>query len=193
MDSLDKSMSQLTSEVQKVSQHLTTHHHIQEKIAPQIKPTCPSRAHLLQVRISGIPEKVVNSDERNKQAMITTHDHSAISKVFEKLGGKPALKNLQRLGRRDTSRASPRTLLVTLHSKWDVRKVLSKIYKLKDAFADRQIFVSPVLSPKDQTTERKLLFTRRNLIASGENRQEIKIKDMKLYLKGKVQLQETGK
>ena len=87
MDSLDKSMSQLTSEIQKVSQHLTTHdHHIQEKIAPQIKPTCPSNAHLLQVRISGIPEKVVSSDERNKQEMIITHDHSAISEVFEKLG-----------------------------------------------------------------------------------------------------------
>ena len=57
-----------------------------------------------------------------------------------------------------------------------------------------QIFVSPIVSPKDQATERKLLFTRRNLIASGENRQEVRIKEMKVYLNGKeVQLQETGK
>ena len=109
--------------------------------------------------------KKLSSDERNKQEIIITHHHSAILEVFEKLGEKPALKNMQRLGRRDTSRARPRTLLVTLHSEWDVRKVQSKTYKLEDAFVDRQIFVSPALCPKDQTTENKLLFTRRNLIA----------------------------
>ena len=187
MESVECSVSKLTSEVEEVTKHLKTpDNQITENtsVAQVTKPAIIANSHLMQIRVNGIPEKDVKKDDKNKQELIINHDHSEIAKVFEKLGENPKLKDLQRLGKRDTSRARPRTLLLTLHSEWDVRKLLSKTYKLKDAPEYRQIFVSPALSPKDQMTERKILYTRKNLIAAGEDRKDIRIKEMKLYVKG---------
>ena len=44
---------------------------------PNIKPTCPSNAHLQQVRISGKPENTWSAEERNKLQKSITVDISA--------------------------------------------------------------------------------------------------------------------
>ena len=71
-------------------------------------------------------------------------------------------------------------MVVTLNNAWDVRKVLSKAHELKN-FPEERIFSSKSLTFDDRQVERTLLFKRTKLINSGIQRQQLKIRNPKLY------------
>ena len=96
------------------------------KTAPiQNKPV--NNQHLYQVRIDSIPES-----KSNKRAEIDQHEENELNEVLNFLEETPPIESLRRLGKtRPDDNARPRTLLLTLKSNWDARKILSKSNKLR--------------------------------------------------------------
>ena len=84
-----------------------------------------------------------------------------------------------RLGKFKTENIRPRTLIVTFASVWDQRKVISQCFQLKSY--SEKIFISPELSTEDKIKEKKLLNKRWQLIQSGVERQQLKIKNLRLF------------
>ena len=101
----------------------------------QNKPV--NNRHLYQVRIDGLPES-----KSNKLARIDQYKEKEINEVLNFLEETPPMESLGRLGKtRPDANAQPRTLLLTVKSNWDARKILSNSNKLKD-YAGRTIYLS---------------------------------------------------
>ena len=71
-------------------------------------------------------------------------------------------------------------MVVTLNNARDVRKILSKAHELKN-FPEKRIFSSKSLTFDERQVETTLLFKRTKLIDSGIQRQQLKIRNPKLY------------
>ena len=81
--------------------------------------------------------------------------------------------------KKETDRA--RSILVTLPSAWDVRKILAKAPLLR-TFRNK-VYISKCLSPSDRKIEQILLKKRCDLISSKNiDRKCIKIKNLTLYI-----------
>ena len=107
----------------------------------------------------------------------------AVEKIFKALNvNEYAIEDIFPLGKYDEHKN--RALIVTFSSVWDKRKVLANAYLLKNS--PTPTFINAVLSPKDQEIEKKVLQKRWQMIQNGTaSRQEIKIKDLKLYVHNK--------
>ena len=94
-----------------------------------------------QVRMDGIPEAILEEESSSK----VDQESAKLQEILSHLDESPVIKDFQRLGRiakRDTRR--PRTVLMTLSSPWQVRKVLAKAKQLR-TFEEFRVFISPSL------------------------------------------------
>ena len=87
----------------------------------------PDQVILNKFRISGIPEANANSTEDMLNA-----DHIQVDNLIQFFGEQTHVQNIRRLGKQNSNRKQPRTMLVTLSSPWEVRKLLIKGRKLVD-------------------------------------------------------------
>ena len=88
-----------------------------------------------------------------------------------------------RIGKYASNQKRPRTLLVCLSNPWDVKKIPSKGYMLKEYGSP--ICLSRALNRKEQKLEHELIQTRRELINADESLKNIKIRHLKLTVKSK--------
>ena len=86
------------------------------------------------------------------------------------------------LGKQNINREKPRTMLVTVSSPWEVRKLLAKGRKLFDY--DFPVFLSRALNQKENQVAKSMLLKRSALIACGDLKLDIRIKNQQLYFKG---------
>ena len=115
----------------------------------------------------------LNQNRTNVQKL--TNTRKELNEVLNFLEGTPPIESLRRLGKtRPDDNARPRTLLLTLKSDWDARKILSKSNKLKD-YAGRTIYLSRGLTD-DEINKNKILRKRREFIEKGVVRSKIKIR-----------------
>ena len=140
----------------------------------QSKPV--NNQHLCQERIDGIPES-----KSNKRAEIDQHEKE-LNVVLNLPEETPTIEPLQRHGKtRPDDKARPHTLLLTLKSNRDARRILSKSNKLND-YAGRAIYLSRGLMDDERNKNYKILRKRRELIEKGVERSKIKIRSFKLFV-----------
>ena len=143
----------------------------------------PNKNPLLkfQLRISGIKENSENTNyiERQKSDLVY------INKILKHLNKENCkVTDCFRLGKFDHANTRPRTVLVTFSSVWD-RNMILQSAKLLSSFSDK-IYISPALCPSDMQIERNILKKRWQLLQNGHERKDIKVNNLKLYMKGKL-------
>ena len=84
-----------------------------------------------------------------------------------------------RLGKCSDNQVGSRPMLVTLCSVWDCMLIFQAVHKLKTY--KKRVYVSPDLTNDEREKEYKILTKRRELINEGVNRNDLKIKNLKLY------------
>ena len=115
---------------------------------PETKPDTS-----LEIRISGLEEYKSKPNENISSAIINFETHQ-VEEIFDFLGEeKPDIKNIRRLGKRNTESNRPRTMLLTLSNPWAVRKILSKAPLLKNFKPE---IVNKVYLSKSQTKDEQL-------------------------------------
>ena len=103
-----------------------------------------------QFRIDGIHEFDLNSDKSGQyRKKLLDHDYHSLSDILDFIGESPTIVDLRRIGKFKPDQKRPRTLLVCLSNPWDVKKILSKGYKLKEY--GKPIFLSRALNREEQT------------------------------------------
>ena len=92
------------------------------------------------------------------------------------------LSKIHRIGRYDSAKTVSRTLLIHLENPISKDLVLKSAYRLKDF--NKQVFVSPELSPVDAKKENECLKIRRKLIDENKfDRKEIRIRNLTVEVK----------
>jgi len=131
-----------------------------------------------QLRFSGVKE----ADEGLKYFERQQQDMNKIEKILKHLNKENCkITDCYRLGKFQKDQRRARFLLVTFSSVWD-RNMILQSSRLLSNF-ESQVFVSPALSVKDMQIEKSLLKKRYELISSGVAREDIKIKNLKLFVK----------
>ena len=131
----------------------------------------------MQTKIDGIPE----ADKEQKQTL--NYEEEKVNGIMEFLNEKPTVIRIRRIGKFDPLKERPRSMIVTLKNPWDVRKILAKAHELKH-FPEKRIMISESLTYYERQVERTLLFKRKKLIDSGIQRQQLKIRNLKLFKDG---------
>ena len=110
----------------------------------------------------------LNSVASITTSMVTNINANSISDCF-------------RLGKFNPERQRPRPILVKFIRSSDVQSVLSNRGKLS-----KPIYIKPYMSPEDRRNDLSLLRERWCLIQSAIERQSIKIRGMRIYVKNKL-------
>jgi len=176
MDCLEKNLKEVESKIQNSNK-------ICNAPPPPRPPPRPTQDndYKLNLRISGIPEiqEFENSFARKEK------EHEAIKEVFRYVGVEGVtVKNFYRIGTYNSTAREPRRILVSLTSCWDVRKIIAAAPLLKNN--PNKVFINPDLSPENREKEKRMLKKRRELIIAGNDRKDLKIKNMVLYCKNEV-------
>ena len=141
----------------------------------------------LEIRISGLEEYKPKPNENISSAIIN-FETQQVEEVFNFLGEeKPDIKNIRRLGKRNTATDRPRTMILTLSNPWAVRKIISKAPLLKNFKPEiaNKIFISKSLTKDEQLKEKACLQKRWKLITEdGVNRKNISIRNFEVYVNG---------
>ena len=180
-----ESISELKNEIVDIKAKLN---YVSRENEPKIEPPRDSTSLSNEIRISGIPElqKIDNNQRSIKPSgdEIVSYECKQIETVLKQLDEPSScITNIRRLGRFDNTKKRPRTILLTVDNAWTARKILARAPMLKDFQLDgNAIFISKSLSIVDQEKERKLLLKRRELIESGHDRKNIKIRNQTLLL-----------
>jgi len=155
---------------------------IKEPPPPKVeKPTSVQNTFNVkyQIRVSGINEapaslKYIEKEEFEKGKICEILQHLNETNV--------SFTDCFRVGKLKAESTKPRTVIVTLSNIWDKRKILSKANLLSNY--KEKIFISPALTPSEINTEKLILKRRWELIQDGVERRDIKIKNLKLIVKG---------
>ena len=135
----------------------------------------PGERTLAELRFDGIPE--VNATD---VASRMDGEGNAIKDILSHLGeNSVGIENIYRLGKFRAENSRPRTLLVKLNNEWATRKILAKSHLLKNY--GLSVFISKSLSSAERLVEQKLLLKRRELIESGVQRSQLRIRNNKLF------------
>jgi len=131
-----------------------------------------------QIRVMGVKEAPADLKYFERQE----HERSSVTAMLAHLNESNIhVKDCYRLGKFKAGSPRPRTMLVTLTNIWDKRKILSKVSLLSTY--EHKLFVSPALSPSEINKEKMILKKRYELIKEGVDRRDIKIKNLKLFVK----------
>ena len=135
-----------------------------------------------QVRIDGIEETTPGSNMSD-----TNHLDSKVREVFNHLGIETNTSFIERIGkprrapkREQPSPQRPRTALVTVSTSWDAKRILDRADLLKD-FKSR-VYISAALTKQEEEIENELLKKKRELIKNGEKKDNIRIRNLKLFV-----------
>lgn len=139
-------------------------------------------------------EKKHNNEEYKYQFLIkgmkelenknTVHNHDnnleQVNGIIKYLTiGQINVCDIFRLGKYNKEKNRP--ILVKLSSIWDVRKILSKASTLKD-YHIKDIFIERYLSEDDKLIKKNVLKKRWDLMQEGFHKDDIKIRNLKIYL-----------
>ena len=130
--------------------------------------------------IFGIPEK----SGVTSRTMRSTHDLEAATEIVSGLDSSISSNSIRdsfRLGKFSKSKQRPRPLLVKFLHSQDVNSVLSKRRRLNGS-----IKIKLDVSLKERATEAILLKERWHLIQNGFDRLNIRIRNSRLYVMGKM-------
>jgi len=131
----------------------------------------------LQIRIMGVKEAPSDMNHIDRHA----YELNCIQNILAHINETNIhITDCFRMGKFKADSQRPRTLLVTLSSVWDKRKILSKTTLLSN-FGPK-IFISPALSPSEINIEKRILKKRWELISKGVERKNIKIRSLKLFV-----------
>ena len=131
-------------------------------------------------RIQGIREDPEKSKGEN--FVLTTEK---VHEVLKKLGVKPQIEEIKRLGKFSKERIKSRTLLITLSTEHEARLVLAKSFEKRDELRDEEIYLLPASSKEDARKENLCLKRRRELLDEGVPKEKIKIRNFELFNDGK--------
>lgn len=109
-----------------------------------------------------------------------SQDLEKVSEIFKSIDNSindHSIKDLFRLGKFDSGRSRPRSILVKFVRCADASKVLSKVSSLSQPF-----IVKPDMSAAQRVRESILLKERWSLLQSGTNRKSIKIRNSSIYV-----------
>ena len=132
----------------------------------------------LGIRVRGVPELTSKSaDERIHAEMAAVEEMLDFLNIKDK-----KLSKCHRIGRKDSTKTVPRTLLIHLENPVSKDLALKSAYRLKDF--NKQVFVSPELSPVGAKEENECLKTRRKLIDENNfDHKEIRIRNVTVEVK----------
>ena len=92
----------------------------------------------MRERIEGISKQEPADSVVNKIQHVLRHNAHEVQHLLNTIAENPKIKNI-RLGKFNKQKPRPRPVLLTVDSELDVRKLMVKSYKLKDAFEDKTI------------------------------------------------------
>ena len=132
----------------------------------------------LGICVRGVPElKSKSADERIHAEMAAAEEMLDFLNIEDK-----KLSKIHRIGRYDSTKTAPRTLLIHLEIPINEDLVLKSAYRLK--YFNKQVFVSPEFSPVDAKKENECLKTRRTLIDENKfDRKENRIRNLTVEVK----------
>ena len=139
---------------------------IEKRLAPQIKAITnktgplktPKTHHNVKssFRVRGLPEDLTKNKEES--ALLA---NEKLKEVMTDIGVGVKTERLQRLGKFDKERPTPRNVIVTLSNDWDVRIVLAKSAENRKRMKEMGIHILPALSAEDAKRENMCLKKRR--------------------------------
>lgn len=144
-------------------------------------PTAPADKSQFQIRISGVkePSEGLTPLQRHDS------DKRSVMDILQYIDvGEVPITDMFRLGKYIKEKSRPRSILVTLASVWDRRKIISAAHKLKHF--SFPVFITEGLNTADAKIEKLILKKRRELINQGVEPTSLKVRHLKLYLAGKV-------
>lgn len=181
-DEWQTSFREVKAEIAKSRKDVSTFTKKQEDKVKKDKLSAQTEHIQYQLRIDGIPEATKDGVDNP----LIKQESDKLETVLDFLEEKPEIENIRRLGKLDAKRERPRTILVTLKSIWDVRKILAKSGALRK-FETWKVYLSPSLNAKDQELERRILKKRREILNKPEfvrNQSRVKISNLKLFVDG---------
>ena len=113
-------------------------------------------------RIQGIGEDPEKSKGEN---FVPTTEK--VHEVLNKLGVKPQIEEIKRLGKFSKEPFKSRTLLITLSTEHEARLVLAKSFEKGDELQNEEIYLLPALSKEDARKENLCLKRRREFLDGG--------------------------
>ena len=131
---------------------------IEKRLEPQIK-AIPNKTGPLKTpkthhnvkssfRVRGLPEDLTKNKE--EKALLV---NEKLKEVMTQIGVDVKIERLQRLGKFDKERPTPRNVIVTLSHDWDVRIVLAKSAENRKRVKEMGIHILPALSAEDAKRE----------------------------------------
>ena len=114
-----------------------------------------------------------------------------VHEVLNKLGVRPQIEKIKRLGKFSKERIKSRTFVITLSKEHEARLVLAKSFEKRDELRDEEIYLLPALSKEDARKENICLKRRTELLNEGNPKEKIKIRIFELFNKGKKEMIEA--
>ena len=192
VSSFDVMKHELLNEVKAIKQSMTTFlermnlklesAHVQNtKNRPETAPTVSKKPaddnkHNTQLKFIGVAESAEKYNLNQK-----LNDKDAVDKNLADIGLNAKSSDCMRLGKFAEDKKRP--ILVTFDSVWDARICLSKAIENR-LFETNQILIVRALSREEQDIEKAILKKRFELIQSGIDRSQLKIRNLKLYNNG---------
>ena len=130
-------------------------------------------------RVRGLPEDLTKNKEEN--ALLA---NEKLKEVMTEIRVDVKIERLQRLGKFDKERPTPRNVIVTLSNDWDVRIVLAKSAEKRERMKEMGIHILPALSAEDAMRENMCLKKRRELLNNGSTPSQLKIRIFELFQDG---------
>ena len=162
---------------------------IEKRLEPQIKDI-PNKTSPLKTpkthhnfksifRVRGLPEDLTKNKEEN--ALLA---NEKLEEVKTEIGVDVKIERLQRLGKFDEERPTPRNVMVTLSNDWDVRIVLAKSAENRKRMKEMGMNILPALSAEDAKREKMCSKKRRELLNNGITPSQLKIRSFELFRDG---------
>ena len=175
---IEEDMDELRKNVQEIKTLFSQTTMKPNEIKSEAKTKVPINATPKQenqngIRIRGIPE-LNDKDQRKRQE----NDILQVKEILEHMQIVPEIVDLFRMGQRQEGK--DRIILVKVPI-WQKRLILSSACRLKTY--DKPVFVSPELSVDEAKLENQALQKRRELINENIDKQNLRIRDGKLYQK----------
>ena len=194
VSSLDVMKNELLNEIKAIKKSMTTFEekmnlklesvHVQNtKNRPETAPTASKKPadgnkHNTQLKFIGVAESAEKYNLNQK-----LNDKRAVDKILADIGLNAKPSDCMRLGKLAEDKKRP--ILVTFNSVWDARVCFSKAIE-NNLFETNQILIVRALSREEQEMEKAIRKKRFELVKSGIDRSQLKIRNMKLHNNGQL-------
>ena len=162
---------------------------IEKQLEAQIKATpnqfgplkTPKTHHIVKssFRVRGLPEDLIKNE--GEKALLA---NEKLKEVMTEIGVDVKIERLQRLGKFDKERPTPRNVIVTLSNDWYVRILLAKIAENRKRMKEMGIHILPALSAEDAKRENMCLRKLRELLNNGITPSQPKLRNFELFQDG---------